>query len=413
MSQNCYLSTGEKAQCFGCEACAQVCHIEAIRMVSDEEGFRYPEIDKSKCVNCGKCQRVCPAEKSSSFGDSPLMAWGGYSKEKSVRAESTSGGLFSVLAKVWCDDDTIVFGAAADGLMVCHSYARYGDGIEKFRKSKYLQSEIGSSYADAQKFLNEGQRVLFSGTPCQIAGLRAFLGEKEYRNLLTVEVVCEGVLTPHYILKFAEWLGNKYGTRVNAIDYRFKDGHRWDFQVMQASFQNSVRGAYKWKQDRWFNPFWSIWLQHLMSRPSCYKCKFATRKRGADITLGDLWGVHLYCPELYGKNGGCSVVFGNSDKGLQVLELASKNAFGHSLSIETAIRYQGPMRNHIKENPMRENFMSDLKVLPYRELVKKYAKRPSLKLLFQKYIWGNRQKVWLWNKMNTLFGRKGVEDIND
>jgi coenzyme F420-reducing hydrogenase beta subunit len=328
---------------------------------------------------------------------SPVRTFGGYVKDESVRKESTSGGLFSALVDAWCDADTIVFGAESVGLEVRHSWVRYGDGISRFRKSKYLQSEIGDNYRVVKEFLSEGKKVLFSGTPCQIAGLKAFLGDRPNDNLLTVEVVCEGVPTPLYIKKFAEWLGEKFGSKVVEIDYRYKDGRRWDFEVMQASLQNPTSGTFKWKQDRWFNPFWLIWLQHLISRPSCYECPFATRERVADITLGDLWGVHLYCPDLYGKNGGASIVFCNSDKGCQVLEAARESLHGRDLPLETAIRYQGPMRNHIASNERRSECMEDIKTMPYKIFVKKWAKRPTLKLLVQKYLWGNRQKVWFWN----------------
>ena len=397
-----YLGTNEKSHCFGCEACAQACHVGAIKMIADEEGFRYPEIDQSTCLHCGKCRKVCPAETALLQGRAPLSAWGGYSLDQAVRSESTSGGLFSVLADAWCDADSIVFGAMSDGLKVRHSHVRYGDGIAQFRKSKYLQSEMGTSYRDAKNFLDAGCTVLFSGTPCQIAGLRTFLGDKDYRNLLSVEVVCEGVPTPHYITRFAEWLGRKKKGVVKAVDYRFKDGRRWDFQVMQASLQNPTRGIFKWKQDRWFNPFWSIWLQHLISRPACYECPFATGKRLADITMGDLWGVHLYCPELYGRNGGASVVFCNTPKGCDVLAKAAPNLYGHDLPVATAIRYQGPMRKHIALNPRRTECMADIRAMPFEIFVRKYAQRPSFKLLFQKYVWGNRQKVWLWSLINRI-----------
>lgn len=151
-------------------------------------------------------------------------------------------------------------------------------------------------------------------------------------------------------------------------------------------------------KDRWFNPFWSIWLNHLMSRPSCYNCKFTTEGRTADITLGDLWGVHLYCPELYGQNGGSSLVVCNTDKGKQVFQKAQENMYGHELKFEDALRYQSPMRKTISENPDRSLFMEDLKSdLEYKDIVKKWAKKPSLKLLYQKYIWGNRQKIFFWN----------------
>ena len=368
-------------------------------MVAEGEGFRYPVINAEKCVNCGKCRDVCPASNMPQRAESPIRTFGGYVLDNNVREGSTSGGLFSALAATWCDTDTIVFGAETDGLEVRHSWTRYVDGIDKFRKSKYLQSEIRNCYREAKQFLSEGKKVLFSGTPCQIAGLKKLLGDKPQENLLTVEVVCEGVPTPLYIKKLADWLGKKLGGNATEIDYRYKDGRRWDFEVMQASLQNPTGGTFKWKQDRWFNPFWSIWLQHLISRPSCYECPFATRERVADITLGDLWGVHLYCPDLYGRNGGASVVFCNTDKGGQVLERAigGGGLHGRDLPLEMAIRYQGPMRNHIAVNERRGECMEDIKTMPYKSFVRKWAKRPTLKLLAQKYLWGNRQKVWLWN----------------
>lgn len=399
-----YLKTYSKSECFGCEACAQVCVVGAITFVVDKDGFRYPKIDAGKCVRCGRCQSVCPVSSLPERHDEPIFTFGGYVKNQEVRRGSTSGGVFSALMDSWCDADTIVFGAETKGLHVRHSWVKYADGIDRFRKSKYLQSEIGSCYKDAQRFLSEGERVCFSGTPCQIAGLMKVLGDVTHDNLLTIEVVCEGVPTPLYISKFADYLGKKLGGTVTDIDYRYKDGRRWDFEVMQASLQNPISGTFKWKQDRWFNPFWSIWLQHLISRPSCYECPFATRKRVADITLGDLWGVHLYCPELYGRNGGASVVFCNSPKGRHVLELAKPLLYGHELPLETAVRYQGPMRSHIAKNERRAECMEDLHAMEYESFVRKWAKRPSLKLLIQKYIWGNRQKVWLWNLLHRRLG---------
>lgn len=160
------------------------------------------------------------------------------------------------------------------------------------------------------------------------------------------------------------------------------------------------------QKDRWFNPFWSVWLNHLMSRPSCYKCPFATKERVADITLGDLWGVHLYCPELYGKNNGSSLIVANTDKGRTVVKKAQNSMFGHELKLEDALRYQSPMRKTIECNPNRDAFMKDLESsMDYDALNKKWSKRPTLKLLWQKYIWGNRQKVFIWNLKKNL-GKK-------
>ncbi len=139
-----------------------------------------------------------------------------------------------------------------------------------------------------------------------------------------------------------------------------------------------------------------------MSRPSCYKCQFTTSDRVADISLGDLWGVHLYCPELYGKNGGSSLIVCNTTKGKTVVEKAQQSMFGHELAFDDALRYQSPMRKSIAENPDREQFMANLQSdMSYEEINKKWAKKPTLRLLWQKYVWGNRQKVFFWELKNN------------
>lgn len=396
-----YLDTGKKSQCFGCEACVNACSVGAIKMESDAEGFRYPNIDLTRCIKCDACKQSCPAG-TDIVAHEPIEAFGGYVYDMEVRLASTSGGFFSAIIEAWADDNTIIFGAESVGLDVRHSWVEGKKNIRKFRKSKYLQSHIGDSYAEVKRLLQEGRRVLFSGTPCQIAGLKSYLGTRTADNLLTVEVVCEGVPSPLYIQKFASYLGDRLKGSVQSIDYRTKSSKsgKWDFQMMEVTCCDGGSRSRIWRQDRWFNPFWSVWLQHLMSRPSCYECKFATRARVADISLGDLWGVHLYCPELYGNNRGCSVAFCNTLKGRSVLAAAKSLIFGHELPIDSAIRYQGPLRNHIAVNEDRPMFMEDLKKLTYQELVKKWAKPPTIKLLFQKYVWGNRQKVWLWNFLN-------------
>ena len=339
-------------------------------MAEDEEGFRYPVLDAAKCLKCGRCLKACPAEELPPHHSNPIEAWGGYVTDESVREASTSGGLFSAIADAWCEPDSIVFGAMSDVLSVRHSWVLHRDGIERFRKSKYIQSEIGDCYLQVRRFLESGKKVLFSGTPCQIAGLSKFLGnDTDQDNLLLVEVVCEGVPSPHYIRKFTDWVGKKHGGVVVDVDYRFKDGRRWDFEVMRTLVSMPDGRKKEIKTDRWFNPFWSIWLQHLISRPSCYECPFATGSRGADITLGDLWGVHLYCPDLYGRNGGSSVVFCNNDKGRNALNLAKPLLFGRCLSVDSAIRYQGPMRKHISSNPSRAECMSDLTAMPFKRFV--------------------------------------------
>lgn len=301
-----YLETKTKTECFGCEACVQVCNCKAISMLEDSEGFRYPTVETEKCIECGQCRKVCPFEHMPQKYENDKYVFGGYSLNPEIRFESTSGGAFSIIADAFCDENYVIFGAEAKGLFVFHNYITDKKDIFKFRKSKYSQSVIGNSYQNARKFLNVGKKVLFSGTPCQIAGLLAFLGDTDRTNLLTVEVVCEGVPSPLYVRKLEKAFLKKYGSPIRTLDYRYTGrsilSHgKWDFEIMSMKAVDSDKEIHI---DRWFNPFWSVWLQHLMSRPSCYQCPYTTKGRVADISLGDLWGVHLYCPELYGKNGG-------------------------------------------------------------------------------------------------------------
>ncbi|WP_279128454.1 Coenzyme F420 hydrogenase/dehydrogenase, beta subunit C-terminal domain [Acidaminococcus fermentans] len=400
-----YLQTGIKSQCFGCEACAQICPVNAIQMQEDDEKFRYPSIDESICIHCGKCLKVCPVEQLPPFYQDSQYTFGGYYNSWDVRNQSTSGGAFTAILESWFEDDSVIFGAVAQGLYVYHTAVNKLDNASIFRKSKYLQSRIGDSYKKAEQFLKEGKKVLFSGTPCQIAGLRTFLKDKECSKLLTIEVICEGVPSPLFMESKNNYFKKKYHAAIKSIDYRDTDVKwnrslfkgKWDFEVMSVILENGKTI----KQDRWFNPFWKLWLSHLMSRPSCYQCPFTRPQRGADITLGDLWGVHLYCPELYGDNGGASLIVCNTQKGKDVFDKAKKKMYGHSLDFSTALKYQSPMRKCIAANPKRIEFMSDLKSLSYEQLCNKWYAAPSLKLLWQKYIWGNRQKILAWNMLHN------------
>ena len=398
---NCFLDGCGKASCTGCESCLQACRFDALSLVEDGEGFRYPAIDAEKCTNCGACRRACPNVNPPTRNGNPVVVFGGHHCDSEVLEESTSGGAFSAILAGWfaLPGDRAAFGAVAHGLDVRHEAAASESEAVKFRKSKYAQSIIGDSYVEARRLLKSGAHVLFSGTPCQIAGLKAFLGGlAESSNLLTVEVICEGIPSPLYVRAYDEKMRTERGSRIAELDYRFKDGRKWDFQVMSTSLESGHRS----KVDRWFNAFWYVWLDHLMSRPSCYECPYACRERVADVSLGDLWGVHLYCPDLYARNAGASLVVCNSDKGAVALGDALPYLEGRELDFEDAVRYQSPMRKSIDANPQRDSFMADLTEMCFDELNAKWARKPTAKLLWQKYVWGNRQKVALWNARRAV-----------
>lgn len=233
-----FLDSGEKSECFGCEACAQICGKQAISMEEDSEGFRYPIIDSALCVECGLCRKVCPFENMPNKHEEDKYVFGGYHKSEDIRFESTSGGAFSAIVDAFCDENYVIFGAQSKGLLVFHSYITDKCELQKFRKSKYSQSIMGNSYKKTKAFLLEGKKVLFSGTPCQIAGLYSFLGNIDTEKLLTVEVVCEGVPSPLYVRKLDKYMKDKYGEQISTIDYRYTGksllSHgKWDFQDMR------------------------------------------------------------------------------------------------------------------------------------------------------------------------------------
>lgn len=403
---NCYLETGNVADCYGCGACVSACKFSALSMQYDDEGFAYPCINRNLCKNCGQCINVCPKTSAEKLKNtSEQTVFGGYILDADILSKSTSGGAFSAIVKAFAAGKDFskvkVFGVCSTSVSsVCHKNFSPKDNLDGIRTSKYIQTEccIGL-YNEVIADLNNDNFVIFSGTPCQIAALKKCLGKIDTSKLLTVEVICEGVPSPIFIQKQIKFVEEKFAKKVADVNYRYKDNDKWDFEVMKFSFSD---GSYH-KIERWFNPFWSIWLQHLMSRPSCYECDFCTKNRVADITLGDLWGVHIYCPDLYNDNKGTSLIVCNTDKGRDIVEKAAEYMHIRQLDINDAIKYQSPMRKRIDKNPNREAFIGDLKKLDYQELCSKWAIKSSLKLLISKYVFGtNRQKVFWW-KLKKYF----------
>lgn len=243
-----FLESGNKEECYGCEGCAQICPMNAITIDENSEGFRYPFVDMEKCIGCGMCRKVCPYEHTPKLHEENKYVFGGYNIDPLTRFESTSGGAFSAIVDAFCDENYVIFGAEAKGLLIFHNYIFDKRELGRFRKSKYSQSIMGKSYRNVQKFLAEGKKVLFSGTPCQIAGLLTYLEVTKTRRetLLTVEVVCEGVPSPLYIRKLNQAIEKKYGLPIEALDYRYKgkgmlSRGKWDFEKMRMKLGGGKR----------------------------------------------------------------------------------------------------------------------------------------------------------------------------
>lgn len=295
----------DKDECCGCGACAQRCPKQCITLREDKMGFSYPAVDNDTCINCGLCEKVCPILNHDESRE-PLATYAAMNCDEQIRMVSSSGGVFTAIAKHIIGQGGIVFGARFnDKWEVVHDYADTTEGLSKFRGSKYIQSLIGDNYSKAESFLKQGKPVLFTGTPCQIAGLRNYL-RKEYENLITADVACHGAPSPIVWKSYIEDID------IKEINFRNKS-HGW--RNFSMAINHTVRPHNK---DR----FMQCFLSNLSLRPSCYACKFKAGASGSDLTLGDLWGISEIAPQL-DDDLGTSVVISFSAKGDKILKSLS------------------------------------------------------------------------------------------
>lgn len=305
-----------KAECTGCGACASICPKKAITMQPDEEGFLYPAVNGDLCVECDLCEKRCPAGKELEVHK--MHAFGAQHKDPAVRSASSSGGVFTALARNMLSGGGVVFGAAFDeALHVEHVGAFDETELAGMRGSKYVQSDAADAVAHAASLLERGIPVLFSGTPCQIAGLKARVGKKHEELLLTVDFVCHGVPSPGVFASYIRELEEKSGKRVTAYTFRDKRKGWADFSAV-ATFEDGSEHIGQQTTE----PFLYGFLQNLYLRPSCTQC---TQLRGerhvSDITIADLWGAQIICPDR-NDDTGLSLVLVNTVKGRKALEAA-------------------------------------------------------------------------------------------
>lgn len=314
-----------KEDCCGCGACMNACLQNAIRMIEDEYGFVYPQIDPALCIECGACQAVCgyrnPPQKSL-----PMACYAAAAKDEGLLRTSSSGGVFAAVATEVLKQGGVVYGVAmpleAEGYSPKHLRVSNIEDIPLLQGSKYVQSDVGFAYAQAQEDLENSTPVLFSGTPCQIAGLIRYLG-KEYENLLTMEVICHGVPSAKMFRDFIADTETRRGGKIAGFAFRSKLKRQSKLTAMRFCDKN---GAERLQiQNGHSVSYMHYFSQSLTCRTSCYHCIFATAERVADLTVGDYWGFHREHPEISPKTQlsnarGVSCVMINSQKGRQALQ---------------------------------------------------------------------------------------------
>ena len=342
------------AECCGCGACKAVCPVNAIKMQEDRYGFVMPAVDKSLCIGCGKCSRVCAfasAEKYKS-SDLPVKAYAAAVKDEALLKGSASGGVFAGAASRIIDEGGVVFGAAMDRKFnVRHIGIRSKDKLHFLQGSKYTQSDASEVYAQVKSCLSSGRKVLFSGTPCQAAALKAFLGG-DHDGLYTIDLICHGVGNNRMFRDDVKYLSGRYGSEIRRVSFRSKR-NGWGSSG-DIVLDNKVIG---------FSPanspyYYFYYIDSSIMRESCYNCPFAAEKRVGDITIGDFWRIGTLFPTLDADSKkGISCIIVNTPKGQELTELLRNDMKYYETSPDEVVRRNGNLRSPSRPAANRETIL--------------------------------------------------------
>jgi len=376
------IQINDKKECCGCTACESVCPNNAIIMQPDPLGFKYPKIDMTKCVSCGLCQKTCQFHNNyNRFDnyDTPIV-YGIRPKNHTILEKSQSGGAFVVLSDYILENGGAVYGAGYESVYhIIHKRTISKKDRDELRGSKYVQSDLTGIFRLVRKDLKEGLTVLFSGTPCQVEGLRSFIGATLSKNLITLDLVCHAVPSPRLWEEYVKWVEKENGEKIIQANFRNKE-FGWYSHYETFSFVSGKSISYQ--LFRYF-----FFYKHLGIRDSCTKCPYTNTKRVGDITIGDFWGWENYYNK-WNDNRGVSLVMVNSRKGKELFEKIIDNIYYVQSNVEECMQPQ--LKQHV-DFPQRERkeFVRDFQKRGFDYLItkKKYQEAPKAGgLLHQLYI---------------------------
>ncbi|MFI3325747.1 MAG: Coenzyme F420 hydrogenase/dehydrogenase, beta subunit C-terminal domain [Clostridia bacterium] len=358
----------DKTKCSGCHACSNICPKGCIEMKTDAEGFWYPYVNEDNCINCNLCEKVCPViNENHNDIKTNTDTYAAFNNNEEIRMKSSSGGVFTLIAENVIKQNGVVFGACFDdNFNVVHDYAETIDDLEKFRGSKYVQSKIGDTYKRAKEFLDNGRLVLFTGTPCQIGGIYAYL-RKEYENLITQDIICHGVPSPKVWNKYVNFREKMACDEVKFISFRNKDNGWKNYNIL-FEFSRENKYIQIANKDMWSKVF----LGHVSLRPSCFDCNFKNINRQSDITLADFWGIQNVMPEM-DDDKGTSLLIINSDKGKNIFKEIEHQISYKKADLQVAIKHNPSMIKSVGYNTKRDDFLRDIDTMSFDKCVKKYC----------------------------------------
>lgn len=371
----------DPAKCCGCSACYAACPNGSITMRRDSEGFLYPNIAQDSCLQCGLCEKVCPViQADDSDKVSQKIAYAARTKDADALFHSTSGGVAYELAAYVIKEGGVVYGACyGEKMQVLHQEIENVDDLKKLQGSKYVQSQIGETYKAAKEQLETGRLVLFTGTPCQIEGLYAFL-RKNPPNLITMDFICHGVPSPGLWEQYLKETG--FASAKNIVFREKSKG--WESKPLFLVIDK--KGRIKTKQRFHGNPFSFFFSNNHSLRPICYTCPFKTGNKKSDFTVGDLWGISKLLPTPHDDKG-MSLVLLNSEKSTAVFEKLQEKLEFQSISYDAAIAQNMMFLISSKKPPQREAFFREIQTNTFSKLYRKYRPKDPPILAIKKKLY--------------------------
>ena len=362
-----YILQHDSSKCYGCRACEQICPQKAITMQPNEEGFLYPVLDETICIKCGLCSQICPINTDFFDSDGVQRVYAAQYKQEASLMNSSSGGVFSAAADYVLNHGGAVAGCIFDeNFTAVHKVSQNPDTIAKMRGSKYVQSDMGHTFLDIKKRLEDGQLVLFTGTPCQVDGLNRFL-RKKYDNLYTLDLICHGVPSPALFSEYLKYAEQKKGS-ITDIKFRNKKRNGW---CSQGSISHSHAGKTKIRTTSPYNDsyYYYYYLQNNISRMCCYSCKYSTVHRVGDLTIGDYWNVNDVLPSL-DISKGISVVLVNNGQGQKLIERIKDKLLLLETDLSSAVKGNGNLSKPCKLPESRKEIYQRIKEQGYAAITK-------------------------------------------
>lgn len=364
------MKLANKKICSGCHACYSVCPKHCITMEYDNEGFLQPQINRDLCIDCGRCRAVCPVLNEYK-GNPKGMAFACINKNDNIRMQSSSGGVFTLIAEYVLDKGGVVFGAAFDkDLNVKHIEVCKKNELYRLRGSKYVQSSIGDSFKFAKDYLEKGRLVLFSGTPCQISGLKSFL-HREYDNLITQDIICHGVPSLKVWQFYLRYQEAEYKSQIDRDSFPIFRRKDEGWKRYSLAFRFTCDKEYRETLDN--DLFMRAFLSNVCLRQSCYNCHSKSLERESDITLADFWGINNLMPEM-DDDKGTSLVFVNTRKGRKLYNAISCFMKYKEIDIDQVAMYNPSAVQSCVMTSKRKKFMGRVTTENFKLVTEKYTK---------------------------------------